>query len=186
MEGQSQNLHCEPGSGLFEKGQAAQALGGANVLSRMSYGKSALPSTTKQLFSLRSSHDAVGFPILSLFKDLLKNILSFLDFKSLAPLFFVSKHMSLVARSNEFWKALSFYHFSEFIEPGLAIQNWVLEFQYLREKVNRTKNYPRLFSQGLYGRLPPLVRMSTPKSGGAMGHSLFDIPGYKLSEDILQ
>ena len=49
MEGQSQSLHCEPGSGLFEKGQAAQALGGANVLSRMSYGKSALPSTTKQL-----------------------------------------------------------------------------------------------------------------------------------------
>ena len=177
MESQTtQNLHCEPGYGLFEKGKKAQALGGANVLSRMSYRQSALSSTTKELFSLRSSHDAVGFPILSLFKDLLKNILGYLDFKSLALLFFVSKHMSLVARSNEFWEALSLYHFHDFIEPSLAIQNWVLEFQYLREKDNRTKNYPRLFSQGLYGRLPPLVRMSTQNSGGAMGHSLFDIP----------
>jgi|UPI00048DFF96 hypothetical protein len=175
-EGKTCELHCEPGDGLFEKSVQSNSLGGANVLSRMSYGKSALPSTTRELLSLRSGHDAIGFPILSLFKDLLGDILGFLDYKSLAILFVVSKNMSLVARSNEFWKALSVHYYSDSIEPGFSIQNWLLEFKYVREKVKRTRDYPRLFSQGLYGRLPSLVRMSTIESGGPAGHSLFDIP----------
>jgi len=149
------------------------------VLSRMSFASKGVVFGTQAPMSVamtKPKHDAVGFPILSLLKELLEQVCYFLDPQTLGTLHLVSKHVKFVAESNEFWKQLSIRQLGwnqALSDTPVPRNNWKAEFKYLRARTKRMKEYPRLYSQGLVGKISPVVREK--EENIACGHSFREV-----------
>ena len=149
------------------------------MLSRMSFASEGVVLSTRppiDLNGVKSKHDAVGFPILSLLKELLEHVCYFLDRKALGALQMVSKQFRAVAGSNEFWEQLSKKEFGLEQMSGamvVAQNNWKAKYRYLVAKAKRAREYPRLFSQGLVGKITPILREKEERI--PPGYSFLDV-----------
>ena len=159
--------------------ETAPATGGCMVLSRMSFASKGVVYGTQPpmgVATTKSKHDALGFPILSLLKELLEQVCYFLDPQTLGTLHLVSKHVKFVAESNEFWKQLSIRQLGlneALSDTHVPRNNWKAEFMFLRARAKRTKEYPRLYSQGLVGKISPVVREK--EENISCGHSFREV-----------
>ena len=141
----------------FQPQNNLQAVGGASLLSRMNYTGSSPTTSSKELVSMVSRHNSIGFPILELLKDPLKVVLTFLDMGSLGLLCRVNKELLIKAYSNEFWKFLTYADFQN-NDILVTTNNWRLEYKYLKAKYKRIKNYPKYQMMGLLGRMKKIER----------------------------
>ena len=135
----------------------AAMIGGCKLLSRMTYRSS--PTTTKQLVSIVSAHDSLGFPLLELPKDPLKIVFHYLDIVSLSVLGRVNKELLIKSHSNDLWKYLSYNTFDE-KDILKTSTNWRMEYKYLKAKYKRVQNYPKYQMMGLLGRMKEIERES--------------------------
>ena len=146
-----------------ESTKEAKMVGGCKLLSRMNY-RSASTTTSKQLVSMVSAHNSLGFPLLELPKDPLRIVFAYLDMLSLSILGRVNKELLIKSYSNELWKYLSHYTFDEKDILNTS-KNWRMEYKYLKAKRKRVQNYPKYQMMGLLGRMKEIERDAECRPG---------------------
>jgi hypothetical protein len=143
----------------------ATMVGGCKLLSRMNYRSTSI-TTSKQLVSMVSDHNSLGFPLLELPKDPLRVVFAYLDMLSLSILGRVNKELLIKSYSNELWKYLSHYTFDEKDILNTS-KNWRMEYKYLKAKRKRVQNYPKYQMMGLLGRMKKIERDTECRPGHA-------------------